>query len=310
MIYVRNNTRTLYISKHTVHRMKSHAGKQPNTEEQEMDQEGKVEAKRKLQQSDGSAKDATTTIKFHSKAKPGTQEAYLSNFQLVPGGLVIDDVPYLTVEHYYQSMKFKDKDRGMFKGLDAELTTAKMAKCAGGKGAMRKMFGYGLSMLKWKGPSKDNDEDYYCIRVMKKALWARFKQDIRFRNIVSQKDVSFEHYEKPRGSFNMNRIPEWGCYMDFKHTGMKRGLNILGNLLNELNAYHERLPNYFEKNGKLNWSGSSDVSGLNWFPYPRNTFNVMRDHEKYGKDYEKCGYKVKDSDVVHPVLDPSILLHC
>ena len=61
------------------------------------------------------------------------------------------------------------------------------------------MFGYGLSMLKWKGPSEDNDEDYYCIRVMKKALWARFKQDNRFRNIVSQKDVSFEHYEKPQG---------------------------------------------------------------------------------------------------------------
>lgn len=291
--------------------MKNDARQQPNTKEQEMDKEGKTKTEGKVQQPDNSSEVEVKTIKFHSKAKQGSDEAYLSNFQLVPGGLVIDEVPYLTVEHYYQSMKFKDKDRGMFKGLDAELTTAKMAKSAGGKGAMRKMFGYGLSMVKWKGPSEDNDEDYYCIRVMKKALWARFNQDKRFQKIVSQQDVAFEHYEKTRGSFNMNRIPEWGCYMDFKHTGMTRGLNILGNLLNELNAYHERLPNYFETaDGKLNWSGSSDVAGLNWFPYPRNTFNVMRDHEKYGKDYEKCGYRVKDSDVVHPVFDPSVLLHC
>lgn len=290
--------------------MKNDARQQPNTKEQEMDQEGKTKTKGKVQQQDNSSEIEIKTIKFHSKAKQGSDEAYLSNFQLIPGGLVIDEVPYLTVEHYYQSMKFKDKDRGMFKGLDAELTTAKMAKSAGGKGAMRKMFGYGLSMVKWKGPSEDNDEDYYCIRVMKKALWARFTQDKRFQKIVSQKDVTFEHYEKPRGSFNLNRIPEWGCYMDFKHTGMKRGLNILGNLLNELNAYHT-MSGYFETpDGKLNWSGSSDVADLNWFPYPRNTFNLMGDHEKYGKDYEKCGYKVKDSDVVHPVFDPSVLLHC
>jgi predicted NAD-dependent protein-ADP-ribosyltransferase YbiA (DUF1768 family) len=285
------------------------ARQQSNKKKQEMDSKGKVETNGKVSKSFHSNETSKNTIKFHSKAKSGSNEAYLSNFQLVPGGLIIDNVPYLTVEHYYQSMKFKDKDRGMFKGLDAEMTSAKMAKSAGGKGAMRKMFGYGLSMLKWKGPSEDNDEDYYCIRVMKKALWERFKQDKRFREIVSQKDVQFEHYEKPRGTFNVNKIPEWGCYMDHKHTGTKRGLNILGNLLNELNAYHECLPNYFEKNGKLNWSGSCDVDGLNWFPYPRNTFGKLRDDDQYGNDYKKCGYVVRDSDVIHPFFDPSAILH-
>ena len=288
----------------------NNAGQQPITQEQEMDTKRKAQKEGTFQSTDSPFETSQTTIKFHSKAKPGSDEAYLSNFQIIPNGLVIDEVPYLTVEHYYQSMKFKDKDRGMFKGLDAELATAKMAKSAGGVGKMRKMFGYGLSMVKWKGPSEDNDEDYYCIRVMKKALWARFQQDKRFHRILTQKDVHFEHYQKLRGSFKIEKLPEWGCYLEKKHTGMKRGLNILGQLYNELNAYHERLPNYFEKNGKLNWSGSSDVAGLNWFPYPRNTFGLLRDHDKYGKDYEKCGYMVRDSDVVHPVFDASVLLHC
>lgn len=289
----------------------NNAGQQPITQEQEMDTKRKDETKGKVSQSNNTSESKKNTIKFHSKAKQGSDEAYLSNFQIIPNGLVIDEVPYLTVEHYYQSMKFKDKDRGMFKGLDAELATAKMAKSAGGMGKMRKMFGYGLSMVKWKGPSEDNDEDYYCIRVMKKALWARFQQDKRFHRILTQKDVHFEHYQKLRGSFNINKLPEWGCYLEKKHTGMKRGLNILGQLYNELNAYHEK-PGYFENpNGKLNWSGSSDAhAGLDWFPYPRNTFDVLRDHEQYGKDYEKCGYMVRDSDVVHPVLDASVLLHC
>ena len=248
-------------------------------------------------------------IKFHSRAKLHSDEAYLSNFQLVPGGLVIDCVPYLTVEHYYQSMKFKDKDRGMFKGLDAELRTGKQAKSAGGRGAMRKLFGYGLSMVRWKGPSDTNDEDFKCIRVMKRALWARFQQDRAFQDILTQENVRFEHYEKPRGKFDVNKIPEWGCYFDQKHTGTTRGLNILGNLYNELNAFHT-IPDFFEYNGKLNWSGSTkEQVNYSWFPYPRNTFNVMRDEEKYGKQYKQCGFAVRDSDVVHPFMDPATILH-
>ena len=247
-------------------------------------------------------------IKFHSRAKEGSDEQYLSNFTHPKEGIVIDEVIYKSVEHYYQSMKYKPEHRGMFKGMDAELTTAKLARSAGGKGAMRKMVGYGLSDIRWKGPSPDNDEDYLNIRIMKKALWARFKQDKRFHKIVMQKDVEFEHYQKPRGAFNPDKIPDWGCYYDAKHTKSKRGLNILGNLLNELNAYYERLPNYFEINGKLNWSGSCDVAGLNWFPYPRNTYGCMRG-EKVDKEYLKCGYCVRDSDVVHPFKDAALILH-
>jgi hypothetical protein len=206
-------------------------------------------------------------------------------------------------------MKFKPQDRAMFKGLDAELQLPKQAKSAGSKGAMRKMLGYVCYDTRWKAASSSNDEDYCNIRVMKKALWARFQQDKRFQKIVMQPDVYFEHYQKPRGKFNPNRIPDWGCYHDKKNTGRTRGLNILGNLLNELNAFYERLPGYFEKYGKLNWSGSSDSSGLNWFPYPRNTFGLLRDHDKYGKQYDMCGYLVKDSDVVHPFVDVSIIMH-
>ncbi len=77
-------------------------------------------------------------IKFHSRAKDGSDEQYISNFQHVKDGIVIDEVAYKSVEHYYQSMKYKPEHRGMFKGLDAELSTAKLARSAGGKGAMRK----------------------------------------------------------------------------------------------------------------------------------------------------------------------------
>lgn len=247
-------------------------------------------------------------IKFHSRAKEGSDEQYLSNFTIVKDGIVIDEVPYKSVEHYYQSMKYKPEHRGMFKGLDAELKTSKEARSAGSKGAMRKMVGYGLSDLKWKGASWDNDEDYYNIRVMKKALWARFQQDKRFREIVSEKDVRFEHYQKPRGAFNPNRIPDWGCYFDAKHTKSLRGLNILGNLLNELNEFNA-VPSFFEVNGRLNWSGETpEEEGKRWHPYPRNTFGEMRG-EKEDKEYKKCGYVVRDSDVVHPYKDPSVILH-
>ncbi len=87
-----------------------------------------------------------------------------------------------------------------------------------------------------------------------------------------------------------------------------RGLNILGNLLNELNAYND-IPCFFEIDGRLNWSGETPESKTNcWFPYPRNTYGEMRG-KKEDKEYLKCGYKVKDSDVVHPFKDPSIILH-
>jgi len=279
------------------------------TKNKEMESNGKEKENWEIQQKMG-PKTGQRTVKFHSKAKQGSDEAYLSNFQVIPGGVVIDEVQYISVEHYYQSMKFKPQHRAIFKGLDAELQSPKQAKSAGSKGAMRKMVGYVCYDTRWKAASSSNDEDYCNIRVMKKALWARFQQDKRFQTIVMQPDVYFEHYQKPRGKFKPNRIPDWGCYLDKKNTGTVRGLNILGNLLNELNAFYERLPGYFETDGKLNWSGSTpNVGGLNWFPYPRNTFGVLRDHDLHGKFYDMCGYLVKDSDVVHPFLDVSIIMH-
>lgn len=284
-----------------------HAGEEPTTKKQTMEKETKQESTGEIQQK-SDTENGKPKIKFHSKAKSGSNEQYLSNFQHVKDGIVIDEVPYISVEHYYQSMKYKPEHRGMFKGLDAELTTSKQARSAGGKGNMRKMVGYGVSDVKWKGASWDNDEDYYNIRVMKKALWQRFKQDKRFREIILQKDITFEHYQKARGPFNPDKIPDWGAYYDKKHTQTTRGLNILGNLYNELNAFHE-IEGYFEIDGKLNWSGSSKGNDLKWFPYPRNTYGEMRDADKYDEDYKKCGYLVKDSDVVHPYKDATIILH-
>ena len=42
---------------------------------------------------------------------------------------------------------------------------------------------YSLDLSEWNGPSDENVEDYKCIRIMKRGLWARFCQDKRFREM-------------------------------------------------------------------------------------------------------------------------------
>lgn len=246
-------------------------------------------------------------LQFHSKAKPKSDAAYLSTHATC--NLVIDGAIYPTVEHYFQSKKFKARDQWRFKGSKAKFRTAKEANSAGKRGAMRRLFGYYPSMLKWKGPSDDNDEDYYNIRVMKRALWTRWKQDKRFREILKVPWRLFELYEKrPRGGVN---IQEWGCDTD-KQTNVSSGLNILGNLYNELACFHD-VDDFFEcmVDGRtvLNWSGSTPCSGkLLYFPYPRNTFGPIRQDELYGREYVLCDYRVKDCDVAHPFIKPSTIM--
>ena len=61
-----------------------------SSEPQKMEEGRKSSKKHRRSQSD-----TTKTIKFHSKAKPQSDEAYLSTFQVIQGGVVIDDVPYV-----------------------------------------------------------------------------------------------------------------------------------------------------------------------------------------------------------------------
>jgi len=237
-------------------------------------------------------------LQFDYKDKRGSDELYLSTHTIC--NIVINDKVYSTVEHYYQSQKFKPNDQKRFQGTNPPIKTAKEAKAAGSRGAMRRLFGYGISSLKWKGPSTDYDEDYCNIRALKRALWARWNQDPRFRKILMVPGRLFEQREKTRST--SLTVPEMGCSRDA--AGNQIGLNIIGNLYNELACFHD-LENYFEMDVKgkrvLNWTGSVPSTGTFYFyPYPRNTFGTLRQDTLHGASYKKCGYMVRDGDVAHP----------
>jgi len=212
--------------------------------------------------------------------------------------IVVDGKLYQTVMHYVSAQKYNPQDRHLFQGKTPKFKNAKEARSAGAPPAMRKLLGYSMTDTVWKRASPDFDEDYYNIRAYKHALWARYQQDARFRRILTEYTY-FARCEKSRGE----KTAEWGC-----HEG--KGINILGNLYHELAAFGE-VEQFFElKNGKLNWTGSIPGSDeLRFFSYPRNTFDRIREHGKYGQVYDSCGYKVVDSDVVHPFKDASIILH-
>ena len=226
-----------------------------------------------------------TVMKVHSRAKWG-DATYLSNFTPLFTPLCIDGKLYVTVEHYYQSMKYNPDKRHIFEATGT-VKTAKEAKNLGSKGPMMKMVGHALDFERWYGPSNDNEEDYFCIRTMKRALCARFNQDERFRNILLTPFLYFEHYEKKRGKFDPNKIPVWGCYTPKGHA--KLGLDILGNLFNEL-AMFSGLNNYLEYNvdGKkyLNWTGFTVP------PIKVLKLKYPRCNEQNG-DWKKCNFKCK-----------------
>lgn len=201
-------------------------------------------------------------LKIHSRAKLGSDGAYCSNFTPLFKPLIIDGKEYISVEHYYQSQKFKKDDQAEFE-RGGSITTAKQARSVGSKGGMKKFLKkrkktYSLDMILWNG---NDNSDHHCIRVMKKALWARYKQDKRFRDIINEPFTIFEHYEKRRGKFSPDRVPVWGCYLpsDPNFKGKKFGLNIMGCLMNEIAFFHH-IPNYFEyiicEKRYLSWSGN------------------------------------------------------
>jgi predicted NAD-dependent protein-ADP-ribosyltransferase YbiA (DUF1768 family) len=193
-----------------------------------------------------------TVVKIHSQAKWG-DALYLSNSTPLITPLCIDGKMYVTVEHYYQSMKYTPSKREMFE-IKGSVKTAMEAKNLGCIASMKRMTGHTINFDEWHGPAKDNSEDYFCIRTMKKALCARFHQDERFRNILLTPFLYFEHYEKSKGKFDPDRIPFWGCYTQKG----KLSLDIVGNLFNEL-AMFSGIHNYLQYtvDGKqyLNWTG-------------------------------------------------------
>ena len=235
-----------------------------------------------------------TPVKLHSRAKLGSDAAYLSNFTLMMPGheLLINGKQYVSVEHYFQAQKFKEKDRAPFQ-KGGSLDTAKKAKSAGCRGGMRKLLKkklrvkeYPLDLSKWNGPSEENVEDYKCIRIMKRALWARFCQDKRFREIVTTPFTIFEHYEKPRGK--AGKVPVWGCYFSTK-MAKKWGMNVMGVLLNELAFYHNT-KTYFQYavEGKkyLNWSGYQ-APPLHPGPPIRMMYPRCTEHHQL---WQQCGF--------------------
>ena len=235
-----------------------------------------------------------TPVKLHSRAKMGSDAAYLSNFTpMLPGKeLLIDGEKYISVEHYFQAQKFKKEHRAPFQ-KEGSLDSAKKAKSAGCRGGMKKLLKkklkvkeYSLNLSEWNGPSDENVEDYKCIRIMKRALWARFCQDKRFREIVTKPFTIFEHYEKPRGK--PGKIPVWGCYFSAK-MAKKWGMNVMGVLLNELAFYHntEKYFQYVVEGKKyLNWSGYNAPPLHPGLPvrmmYPRCT--------EHHKVWRECGF--------------------
>ena len=141
--------------------------------------------------------------------------------------------------------------------------TAVEAKRAGCKGSMKKL-GLALDMKKWNCMDMVPDEnkkfnfeyntDRFFIRVMKRALWERYKQDRRFRDYIDNHEGPFEHFEKKRGKYNPKNPPYWGCYTERKYTnGEKVGRNVLGTLYCCLRDNNDFRGFFEDNNGNLKW---------------------------------------------------------
>ncbi len=237
---------------------------------------------------------------FFSRSKC-TDAKYLSTFQICE--LHIDGKTFLSMEHYFQSQKYPADKRYLFE-KNSKFKTPSEAKWAGCKSGMKKN-GVALDLVKWNSLSEEHPNEFHRIRVMKKAIWARFKQDKRFRDILCRPKTYFVHYEKKRGKFNPKNIPSWGAYKS-KGNGWC-GLNVLGLLYLEIARFHN-IEGWLEKNGRLNWSvrvwKSGDEPMKAWekcHPLLPHRALIPRKEWKYG------GFYIEEEYTVH--TDPSIILH-
>lgn len=240
-------------------------------------------------------------VKFYSRSKDNDHK-YLSTLQRCEPPLQIDGKTYPSVEHWYQSQKYPKNLWHLFQ-TGGEIKEPKQAKRAGSKSAMAK-HNVKLNLYEWNGMSSTHPNEFHRIRVMKKGLWARFKQDKRFRDILCRQYTYFVHYDKKRGRYDPKRIPAWGSYLS--KVGGWSGLNILGLLYMELAKFHDI----------KGWLGETEV---NW------SIKVWKSGDQPMKAWEKChpliphraltprkewkygGFVVRDES---KHMDPSIILHC
>ena len=239
-------------------------------------------------------------VQFFSKAKDKNYR-YLSTLQRCDPPLQIDGKTYPSVEHWFQSQKYPQQYWHLFQ-TGGEIKEPKQAKKAGSKGGMAK-YNLTLDLNKWNGMCKSHPNEFHRIRVMKKGLWARFKQDKRFRDILCTPFTYFVHYEKKRGRYDPKRIPAWGSYKS--KLGGWSGLNVLGLLYMELARFHN-IEGWLGDT-KVNWSIKVWSSGKKpmkaWeksHPLIPHRALTPRKEWKYG------GFVIKES--VH--MDASIILHC
>ena len=161
------------------------------------------------------SKDADTP--FAEKCGGKNWRKYLSNFTLVPGGLVIGGTSWPSVEHYFQAMKWRlatNKPNGAKAFTRSDLPPAE-AKRKGGKAAM-KAEGAELNFAKWKEASGG---------VMRSAVEARYEQDGRFARILNaakQEKLRLVHFERSGAKSH------WGAHVDWAHENKVLGGNALG----------------------------------------------------------------------------------
>ena len=240
-------------------------------------------------------------VQFYSKSKDADAK-YLSTLQRCEIPLQIDGETYPSMEHWFQSQKYPKEYRHMFQ-TGGEIKEPKQAKRAGSKGGMAK-YNLTLDRSEWNGMSSTHPNEFHRIRVMKKAIWARFKQDKRFRDILCRSFTYFVHYEKKRGRYDPKNIPAWGCYQS--KIGGWSGLNILGLLYLEIARFHNIKDWLGEKD--INWSikvwKSGDQPMKAWEKsHPLIPHRAVTPR----KEWKYAGFVVRDKYNIH--MDSSIILH-
>lgn len=160
-------------------------------------------------------------LQFYSKSKD-VEARKLSNF--AQSWILIEGCHYPSVEHYYQSQKyaaypsiaatFGSSAEGVPPIVGIE---AKDAKSAGTKGAMKKRK-IVLDLRKWniRGPE-----------VMRRGLAAKFAIPAYRAVLQATGARSLQHFERRPGL--------WGMQTS-KETGLIKGANLLGRMLEELRS--------------------------------------------------------------------------
>lgn len=178
------------------------------------------------------------TIQFYSRSK---ENSYLSNFQVCPQPLCIESKLYASVEHYFQSKKVREEDQVRFTINGVYGTCPKTARKQGSKGGMAKN---GMKLVKhWD--SICSDGELYRIKVMKKALQARYEQDDRFKKMIDG-PYFFVHFENCRGGRSF-----WGACKTKKRGWV--GKNVLGLLMGEIKTGKQdnRVPRYIKVDSSI-----------------------------------------------------------